>query len=206
MLFPSPVRPPGLFFYSKVFMSKLEKLLERSRNCSRCHLHLSRTNFVFGEGNSDASLLLIGEAPGTDEDLHGKPFIGRCGRHLNKILEEEFELRRERDYYITNICHCRPTASGKDRPPTKEEMSKCSWITEQIIRFIKPKVILAMGNTANGFLSGEQFYITRMRGIRYTYKGVTVIPTFHPSYLIRNNTPDTKQKFLSDVKKALSLL
>ena len=156
--------------------------------CMKCeHLVQSRTQVVFGVGNPDAEVMFVGEAPGADEDLVGEPFVGKAGQLLTKIIEA-MNFRRA-DVYIANILKCRPnTPPGEpgNRKPTPAEMNVCKPYLLQQIEIIQPKVIVALGATAvEGLLGMEKAGITRLRGTWKEFHGIPLMPTFHPSFLLR---------------------
>ena len=156
--------------------------------CTKCpHLVQSRTQVVFGIGNPDAELMFIGEAPGADEDLVGEPFVGRAGQLLTKMIEA-MNFKRP-DVYIGNVLKCRPdTPPGEsgNRKPTRPEMDVCKPYLLQQIDIIQPKVIVALGATAvEGLLGIDKAGITRMRGTWKEFHGIPLMPTFHPSFLLR---------------------
>ena len=172
----------------------LEKLKEIVLNCHLCNLAKTRTNVVFGEGNPNAKLMFIGEAPGRDEDLQGKPFVGRSGEVLTKMIENVLYLKRK-DVYITNIIKCRPP---QNRDPELSEIESCKGYLIKQIEIIKPKIIVTLGRIAFRYLLNDTTPITKARGKIYDYKGIKVIPTFHPSYLLRN--PSKKREAMIDLK------
>ncbi|SHE37554.1 DNA polymerase [Marinitoga hydrogenitolerans DSM 16785] len=169
-------------------MSKVEDLEligDKIKNCDSCSLSLSRTNVVIGEGSPDSPIMLVGEGPGANEDLQGRPFVGRAGNLLDKLLKEIAKIERE-NLYITNVVKCRPP---KNRVPTTEEMEKCSHFLMAQITVIKPKIIVALGSTALNFFLKQVVPITKHRGrFKEWYGGIYIFPTFHPSYLLRNRS------------------
>ena len=176
--------------------------------CTQCqNLVSSRKNVVFGVGNESADLLFVGEAPGEDEDEQGKPFVGKAGQLLTKIIET-MGLKRE-DVYIANILKCRPDTPGKrvgNRPPPPDEMATCSpWLHRQI-EFIQPKVIVALGKTAVEGLLEQQVAITRFRGTWQTYRDIPLMPTFHPAYLLRKQSLTEKRKVWEDMLSVMAKL
>ena len=178
-----------------------EALREMVLACTQCpNLVSSRKNVVFGVGNASADLMFVGEAPGADEDNAGEPFVGKAGQLLTKIIET-MGLARDQ-VYIANILKCRPDTPGKrfgNRPPTSEEMATCSpWLHRQI-EFIQPKIIVALGKTAVEGLLEQQVAITRFRGSWQTYRGIPLMPTFHPAYLLRNQALTEKRKIWEDM-------
>jgi len=172
----------------------LEELKKVVLNCHLCNLAKTRTNVVFGEGNPNAKLMFIGEAPGRDEDLQGKPFVGRSGEVLTKMIENVLYLKRE-DVYIANIIKCRPP---QNRDPELSEVESCKGYLIKQIEIIKPKIIVTLGRIAFRYLLNDTTPITKARGKIYDYKGIKVIPTFHPSYLLRN--PSKKKEAMIDLK------
>ena len=173
--------------------------------CTQCpNLVSSRKNVVFGVGNEAADIMFVGEAPGADEDAAGEPFVGKAGQLLTKIIET-MGLARDQ-VYIANILKCRPDTPGKrygNRPPTSDEMATCSpWLHLQI-GFIQPKIIVALGKTAVEGLLEQQVAITRFRGTWQTYRGIPLMPTFHPAYLLRNQALTEKRKIWEDMLAVL---
>ena len=183
-------------------------LRQMVQGCTQCpNLVSSRKNVVFGVGSESADLMFVGEAPGADEDERGEPFVGKAGQLLTKIIET-MGLKRE-NVYIANILKCRPDTPGKrygNRPPTAEEMATCSpWLHRQI-EFIRPKVIVALGKTAVEGLLEQQVAITRFRGTWQTYRDIPLMPTFHPAYLLRNQSLTEKRKIWEDMLEVMSKL
>src|SRR5688572_4151214 len=170
-------------------------LRERAMACVKCeHLASSRKNVVFGVGNINAELMFIGEAPGADEDEQGEPFVGKAGQLLTKIIET-MGLQRG-DVYIGNILKCRPDmppGSSGNRKPTPAEMQTCIPYLHEQIDLIRPKVLVALGGTAmEGLL--DKTGITKLRGHWHTYRGIPLMPTYHPSYLLRNQALHEKRR------------
>ncbi len=163
-------------------------------DCTRCPLYQGRTNIVHTEGNRKARLMFVGEAPGADEDLQARPFVGRAGQLLTKIIEA-IGFKRE-DVLIGNVNRCRPPGN---RPPTQEEASMCKPFLLREIASVQPDVIVVLGNTATKNLLDAKQGITRLRGEFQEYKGVKVMPTFHPAYLLRD--PSKKRETWQDLQK-----
>jgi DNA polymerase len=179
--------------------AKLDALRGPVLACTKCpHLVQSRTQVVFGVGNPDAEVMFVGEAPGADEDLVGEPFVGRAGQLLTKIIEA-MNFHRA-DVYIANILKCRPnTPPGEsgNRKPTPAEMNVCKPYLLQQIEIIQPKVLVALGATAvEGLLGMEKAGITRLRGTWKEFHGIPLMPTFHPSFLLRPSGEQTSNKRL----------
>jgi DNA polymerase len=168
-------------------------------DCTRCALHQGRTNIVHTEGNRRARLMFIGEAPGADEDAQARPFVGRAGQLLTKIIEA-IGFKRE-DVLIGNVNRCRPPGN---RPPTEEEATMCKPFLLREIASVLPEVIVVMGNTATRNLLNAKQGITKLRGEFQDYHGVKVMPTFHPAYLLRD--PSKKQETWKDLKKVREYL
>jgi uracil-DNA glycosylase len=169
-------------------------------DCSRCKLHtLGRKQVVFGVGNPDADLMFVGEAPGADEDVQGIPFVGRAGQLLTKMIEA-INLTRDQ-VYIANVIKCRPPGN---RNPEPDEIAQCEPFLFQQIAAIKPKVIVALGSFAAKTLLRSDESISRLRGRIYDFQGAKLIPTFHPSFLLRS--PDRKRDAWEDLKRARALL
>ncbi|HZS48759.1 MAG TPA: uracil-DNA glycosylase [Blastocatellia bacterium] len=168
-------------------------------DCRRCRLCEERTNIVFGEGNPNAELMFVGEGPGADEDAQGRPFVGRSGQLLTKIIEA-MGIKRE-DTYIANIVKCRPPGN---RTPMKDEVDTCEGFLFRQIAIIKPKVIVALGLPAAQTLMRSKSSISGLRGRFFDYQGAKLMPTFHPAYLLRS--PDKKREVWEDMKKVRDYL
>lgn len=163
----------------------LEELYEDASRCLMCSLGTTRTKPVLYRGNPEADLMIIGEGPGYYEDVSGLPFVGKAGKLLDQILAS-VNLDKDKDVYIANIVKCRPPGN---RVPKDEEVSKCKPFLEQQIKFVQPKIILLAGKTAMNSLLNVNYPITKMRGKWLPYEnGVKVMPIFHPSYLLRNDS------------------
>lgn len=168
-------------------------------DCTRCPLHQGRTNIVHTEGDRRARLMFVGEAPGADEDAQARPFVGRAGQLLTKIIEA-IGLKRE-EVLIGNVNRCRPPAN---RPPTPEEASMCKPFLLREIAAVQPEVIVVLGNTAMKNLLDIRQGITKVRGEFQDFQGVKVMPTFHPAYLLRD--PSKKKETWEDLKKVRDYL
>jgi len=189
-------------------LAKLEELKGKILACTRCpNLVASRTQVVYGVGNPFAELLFVGEAPGEEEDLKGEPFIGKAGQLLTKIIGA-MEYTRE-EIFIANVLKCRPdmpAGESGNRKPKPAEMATClPWLTQQI-ELIKPKVIVALGLTAVEGLLGEPRTMRDVRGKWLDYHGVPLMPTYHPAYLLRNQTLAEKRKVWEDMLLVLEKL
>jgi uracil-DNA glycosylase len=177
----------------------LEDIWKDIGECMRCPLSQSRTRIVNSEGNRKARLMFIGEAPGADEDASGRPFVGRAGQLLNKIIEA-IGLKRE-DIMIGNVNRCRPP---QNRTPTPAEAATCKPFLLREIDVIRPDVIVVLGNTAMKNLLNSKEGITKLRGQFQDYRGIKVMPTFHPAYLLRD--PSKKREAWEDMKKVRDYL
>jgi DNA polymerase len=169
-------------------------------DCQRCKLCGGRTNLVFGVGSPQADLMFVGEGPGRDEDLQGEPFVGRAGQLLTEIIQKGMKLQRQ-DVYIANVVKCRPP---NNRNPEADEIKQCMPFLTRQIELIKPRVIVALGTFAAQTLLDVRTPITRMRGDWHVYRGVKVMPTFHPAYLLRN--PADKKLVWADIKLVMAEL
>lgn len=177
-------------------------------DCTRCKLHgLGRRQIVFGVGNPDADLMFVGEAPGADEDMQGEPFVGKAGQLLTKMIET-MELARS-DVYIANVLKCRPdvtTATG-NRKPTPEEMATCIPYLKEQIHIIQPRVLVALGDTAvKGLQPSLKDGISLLRGHWLEFEGIPLMPTFHPAYLLRNQSLAIKRLCWEDLLAVLERL
>jgi len=171
----------------------LKDLREEIGDCQRCDLSKERTHIVFGEGNPNAKIMFIGEAPGREEDIHARPFVGDAGQLLTRMIEK-MGFKRE-DVYIANIVKCRPPMN---RDPQDDEMASCFPFLDKQIKIISPEVIVSLGKISTYKIMGvadpiSKFSITKVRGKFYEYNGILVMPTFHPAYLLRNK----KDKWLA---------
>jgi len=177
----------------------LRRLEQEVIACTRCALYRTRTHHVFGEGTPDAKLVFVGEAPGREEDLQGKPFVGTAGQLLTRMIEA-IGLTRE-EVYICNVLKDRPPGN---RTPQPKEIEACLPFLEQQLAIIRPKVICALGAIAAKALLGPQVSITDVRGKVLDYHGLSLVPTFHPAYLLRN--PLAKRLVWQDLKRVKALL
>jgi uracil-DNA glycosylase family 4 len=175
--------------------SQLKLLSEEVSCCTLCsELARTRTQTVFGVGDPDSRLLFLGEAPGADEDIQGKPFVGRSGKLLDDIITKGMKIRRE-DVYICNILRCRPP---NNRPPAQNEAANCKSFLERTIKIVNPKFICCLGSVATKYLLQTEKSIGAMRGKIHDYNGIKVICTYHPSYLLR--LPAAKKDAWEDIK------
>lgn len=177
----------------------LEQIWAEVGDCTRCPLYEGRTNVVHTEGSRKARLMFVGEAPGADEDAQARPFVGRAGQLLTKIIES-IGFKRE-DVLIGNVNRCRPPGN---RAPTPDEAAACKPFLLREIESVAPEVIVVLGNTAMKNLLEVKEGITRLRGIFQDYKGIKIMPTFHPAYLLRD--PSKKRETWEDLKKVRDYL
>jgi DNA polymerase len=180
----------------------LDDIRAEMGDCHRCKLWRTRTQLVFGEGNAKAELMFVGEAPGADEDMTGRPFVGRAGQLLNKMIEA-IGMKRE-EVYIANVIKSRPPGN---RNPEKDEIEACIPFLFRQIAAIKPRLIVTLGNPATQELLDTKTGISKMRGEFQDYPriaGIKVLPTFHPAYLLRS--PDKKREAWEDLKKVRAFL
>jgi DNA polymerase len=180
--------------------NEISQLKQSALKCYLCPLCKSRKNVVFGEGDTKADLMFIGEGPGASEDETGRPFVGQAGQLLTKIIENILNISRK-DVYIANIVKCRPP---NNRVPTQEEANLCKPYLFKQIEIIKPKIIVALGGTSFKYLTDSDISISKARGEIMQYKNAKLIPTFHPSYLLRN--PSAKKDVWRDMLKIKEML
>ena len=178
-------------------MADLGALANEASTCPRCDLASTRTQVVFGDGDPRADLLLVGEGPGADEDRLGVPFVGRSGQLLTRLVEEEVGLGRDR-CYTTNIVKCRPPGN---RYPKPHEAAACAPWLEGQLELIAPKVVVTFGNVATRRLLGTREGITALRGRTHPWRGVTLVPTFHPAAALRGG-PATVEAMREDLGRA----
>jgi DNA polymerase len=183
-----------------------EKLDSQVGSCTKCALYSERTQPVLGEGSRNSFVMFVGEAPGADEDKEGKPFIGKAGKLLTKIFEAAGIDRKE--VYITNVVKCRPP---ENRTPAIEEMLACSKYLETQIALINPDIIVCLGSTPTKWFLKSTEGITKLRGKWFKWRGIDLMPMFHPSYLLRNQSrkpgspKDVTWKDIQEVKRYLDV-
>lgn len=185
--------------HSMILPKNINSLKNEVMKCHLCHLGKTRTNAVFGEGDTEAKIMFVGEAPGETEDNFGRPFVGKSGELLTAMIENVLELKRE-NVYITNIVKCRPPNNAT---PTIEEANTCLPFLKKQIEIIRPKIIVALGSVALKYLTTHEFQISKVRGTIIKQDDFTIIPTFHPSYLLRN--PSAKKEAFEDLKNIKKL-
>ena len=177
----------------------LRRLYQSFHTCQACALGTTRNRFVFGEGSPDSRLMFIGEGPGRDEDLQGRPFVGKAGQLLDRIIQAMGLKRAE--VFIANVVKCRPP---ENRVPLPDEMATCSPILERQILCVNPKAIVVLGGTALRFFKETETSITRNRGRFFQWRDYWVMPTFHPAYILRN--PRAKRDVWEDMQKVMERL
>ncbi|KQC14781.1 MAG: hypothetical protein APR63_05175 [Desulfuromonas sp. SDB] len=175
-------------------------LYQQVKNCQSCKLAATRKNLVFGEGNANANLVMVGEAPGADEDATGKPFVGRAGKLLTDIITKGMELSRD-EIFICNVLKCRPPLN---RDPEKDEIDACMGILQKQLEIINPKVICTLGRFSAFVLLGKGKKLGDYRGKVHFYRNIPVVVTYHPSALLRN--PNLKRPTWDDVKIILRIM
>jgi DNA polymerase len=191
---PRPDRPGG------EDRPSLESVRASLGECTRCRLSQGRTQIVFGDGNPDADLLFVGEGPGEQEDRRGIPFCGRAGELLTRMIESGLGIPRS-SVYICNVVKCRPP---DNRTPLADEVAACRPFLDGQIAAVRPRVIVALGKPAASLLLGRDIAITRVRGTWHDYRGIPVMPTFHPAFLLRQYTPENRRLVWEDLKAALA--
>ena len=187
----APVTPQGSD------REQLTEILQDLGACERCRLARGRQNIVFGSGNPDARILFVGEGPGKDEDESGEPFVGRAGQLLTDIIEKGMRLPRA-DVYICNVVKCRPPGN---RNPEEDEVATCAPFLERQVASVAPEVVVALGKFAAHTLLNSTVPITRLRGQWQEYRGIPVMPTFHPAHLLRN--PALKREVWTDIQQVM---
>lgn len=178
----------------------LEQVRENLGDCRRCGLCEGRKEIVFGSGNPNADLMFIGEGPGEQEDIQGLPFVGRAGELLTQMIEKGINIPRD-DVYICNIVKCRPP---KNRNPLPNEVAACRPFLDGQIDAVKPKVIVSLGKPAAGLLLDREVAITRERGTWHTYRGIPLMPTLHPAFILRQYTAENRRLVWEDLKAAVA--
>lgn len=182
-------------------MPSLAEVERQASVCTRCALAAGRTNVVFGVGDPSADLMFVGEGPGAQEDLQGEPFVGRSGQLLDRLVQDELGLGRDR-FYIANVVKCRPPAN---RDPQPDEITTCRPWLESQIEIVDPVVVVTLGNFATKLLLDTTEGITRVRGRAYPFRGGMLVPTFHPAAALRSGGA-TLAKMRADLVRAKQLL
>ncbi|MHB8464255.1 MAG: uracil-DNA glycosylase [Acidimicrobiales bacterium] len=183
-------------------MADLAAIAREALGCTRCGLAAGRTQVVFGNGDPNAGLMFIGEGPGAEEDRRGLPFVGRSGQLLDRLLREELNLDRSQ-VYVGNVVKCRPPGN---RDPEEIELEACwPWLEAQL-DLIQPAVVVTLGNFAARRLLGTSLGVTKLRGREHEWRGTVLVPTFHPSFILRNGGGDYLVQMRADLVRAKQAL
>ena len=177
--------------------ASLDSLGAEASGCTRCRLAVGRTQVVFGTGTPSADLLFVGEGPGAEEDRQGLPFVGRSGKLLDRLMEEELGFGRA-SCYIANIVKCRPPGN---RDPKPDEIEACRPWLEGQLEHLRPRVIVTLGNTATRTLLGTTQGVTRLRGKTYPWRDIVLVPTYHPAAVLRGG-PSSMAEMRADLVRA----
>ena len=191
--FTGPILPPD---EKRLRLQELDE--NEVRGCTKCRLCESRTHTVFGETNPDAKIFFIGEGPGETEDRTGRPFVGRAGELLDRMIMG-MGLKRE-DVYIANIVKCRPPGN---REPAPDEVATCTPYLVRQIEIVRPRVIVTLGRPALQYMLNQKISISRMRGQWQSWRGIKLMPTFHPAYILRSYTSEVRAAVWSDLQQVM---
>ncbi len=200
---PAPVRDQASLLGSDAPWGEsptLEAVREFLGECTRCGLCDGRRTIVFGDGDPDADIMFVGEGPGEQEDRQGLPFVGRAGELLTAMIERGLEIPRS-EVYICNIVKCRPP---NNRNPLPDEVAACRPFLDGQIEAVRPKVIVSLGKPAASLLLGREVAITRVRGTWQEYRGIPLMPTLHPAFILRQYTQENRRLVWEDLKAALA--
>ena len=184
---------------ARIARLSMDELKAEVKACSACGLCKSRTQTVFGVGDESADWMIVGEAPGAEEDARGEPFVGQAGQLLDNMLAA-IGLARGKNVYIANVLKCRPPGN---RNPEAAEVALCSPLLARQIQLVQPRLVIAMGRFAAQTLLNSDASIASMRGKLYRYQGVATIVTYHPAYLLRSYTPANRRAVWSDLQKVM---
>jgi DNA polymerase len=196
------ILPTGPALSTELKLAQLHTMDEAEvRGCAKCELCKTRTQTVFGEGSPDARIFFIGEGPGETEDQTGRPFVGKAGQLLDKMIAA-MGLRREQ-VYIANVVKCRPPGN---RAPAPEEVTSCTPYLEKQLQIVRPEVIVTLGLPATRFMLQSNESMGRMRGQFHLWRGIKLMPTYHPAYVLRQYTEQTRAAVWSDLKQVMALL
>jgi len=187
------------YVWEKAEPVTLLSLQKKVKGCMNCSLHETRKSVVFGEGSDKARVVFVGEAPGEEEDLQGRPFVGRAGKLLDELIEKVGLARA--DVYICNVLKCRPPGN---RDPEEGEVEACRDYLVTQLKLIRPRIICTLGRHAYNTLMGTDERITEVRGVLTRYEGVPLLPTYHPSFLLRNS--DRLKEAHEDMEKLRTFL
>jgi len=183
-------------------MSALAELAAEVATCTRCRLSETRTNACFARGDLGAGLLFIGEGPGAEEDRQGLPFVGRSGQLLDRLIVEELGLQPDQ-VQVTNVVRCRPPGN---RDPQEDEITACRPYLERQLDLVRPAVVVTLGNFAARFMLETTEGVTRLRGHTYPCRGAVLVPTYHPSFVLRNGGGDQLVQMRADLARAKQAL
>ncbi|OUU25594.1 MAG: hypothetical protein CBC13_01930 [Planctomycetia bacterium TMED53] len=178
----------------------LAELAQQVASCEKCSLCQSRNRTVFGTGDPKAKLMFVGEAPGSEEDRRGEPFVGPAGQLLDKIITQGLKLTRD-EVYIANVLKCRPP---NNRDPRPDEVGQCRAYLEEQIDWVQPQVLVALGRPAASFLTGVETSLKRLRGTKHEFRGIPVVVTYHPAFLLRE--PQYKSHCWQDLQAVIRTL
>jgi uracil-DNA glycosylase family 4 len=199
------IAPPSAAPFTAPLLPRTEKTLrlevmdrDEVKNCTRCRLHQTRTNTVFGEGDVDAQIFFVGEGPGENEDQTGRPFVGRAGQLLDKMIRGMGLSRPE--VFIANIVKCRPP---NNRVPATDEVATCTPYLERQLEIVRPRVIVTLGRPATTYMLNSKLPMGQLRGKWQSWRGIRLMPTFHPSYVLRSYTEEVRAAVWSDLKQVL---
>lgn len=183
-------------------MRSLDVIRDEVKNCTKCELHATRTNTVFSRGNPQSAICIVGEAPGEDEDLQSAPFVGRSGKLLDQTITS-LGLDPAQDIYVCNIIKCRPP---NNRRPEETEINSCIDYLDEQLKIVNPKVVIALGSTSiNSLLPANTLGITKIRGRFFKYGKTPLLPTYHPSYVLRNGgRGPVYEDFKKDLESAIN--
>ena len=202
---PLLIPPPSAPGFTAPALGREEKIVRlrmmddnEVKGCTRCRLHATRTQTVFGEGDPDAKIFFVGEGPGENEDLTGRPFVGRAGQLLDKMIAGMGLSRQQ--VYIANIVKCRPP---NNRVPSADEVATCTPYLERQLETIRPRVIVTLGRPATTYMLNSKASMGSLRGRWQTWRGIKLMPTFHPSYVLRSYTEEVRAAVWSDLKQVL---
>lgn len=202
------VAPPSAAAFTSPLLSREEKIArlaamdeQEVKVCTKCRLHETRTNTVFGEGDPDAKIFFVGEGPGETEDLTGRPFVGRAGKLLDKMIAGMGLTRQQ--VFIANIVKCRPP---QNRVPGADEVASCTPYLERQLEIVRPQVIVTLGRPATTYMLNVKSAMGQLRGNWHSWRGIKLMPTFHPSYVLRVYTEEVRSAVWNDLKQVLTEL
>jgi uracil-DNA glycosylase family 4 len=202
---PPLIAPPAQNPFTSPLLARAEKIVrlgvmdqDEVKGCTRCRLHQTRTHTVFGEGDVDAQIFFVGEGPGENEDQTGRPFVGRAGQLLDKMILGMGLSRAQ--VFIANIVKCRPP---NNRVPATDEVATCTPYLERQLEIVRPRVIVTLGRPATTYMLSSKLAMGQLRGRWQSWRGIRLMPTFHPSYVLRSYTEEVRAAVWSDLKQVL---